>query len=312
MDEFGGPEVLRLVECEQPEPGQGEALIAVRRAGINFADTLTRTNSYLSAATLPLIPGTEVAGVRVADGRRVVALCGSGGYAEFTVAREALTFEVPDEITDEQAVALLIQGTTAWHLYRTAAHLAAGESVVVHSAAGGVGSLAVQLGVIFGAGRVIAAASTDAKRALALQLGAHAAIDAQPEGMTEAVLAANGGQHVDVVLDAVGGATFEASRAALGQFGRLVVYGIANREANELGTASLLRRSHAVIGFWLAHCAQRPAMLAAALDDLFAHTAFERLRPVIGATYPLAEAAQAQADLQERRSTGKLLLDPSS
>ena len=146
MSEFGGPEVLALVELPTPQPGPGEVLIKVNRAGLNFADTHTRTNSYVQRATLPLVPGGEVAGVRQDDGQRVVALTGTGGYAEYATAPADRVFAIPDAIDDDTALALVIQGTTAWHLYRTAARVAEGESVVVHSGAGGVGSLAVQLG----------------------------------------------------------------------------------------------------------------------------------------------------------------------
>src|SRR5271168_633388 len=141
MTEFGGPEVLELAELPTPQPGPDETLIKVTRAGLNFADTHTRTNSYVQKATLPLVPGGEVAGVREDTGERVVALTGgAGGYAEYALASEQHTFPVPDGLDDGTALAMVIQGTTAWHLYRTAAKLAEGESVVVHSAAGGVGS----------------------------------------------------------------------------------------------------------------------------------------------------------------------------
>src|ERR671930_903674 len=155
QQEFGGPEVLELVELPRPEPGDGEILIRVTRAGMNFADTHQRRNDYLAAQQLPLVPGAEVAGVREDTGERVVALCGTGGYAEYAVAPAALTFPIPEGVEDGTALALLLQGLTAWHLYRTSAKLAPGESVVVHSAAGGVGSLAVQLARALGAGRVI-------------------------------------------------------------------------------------------------------------------------------------------------------------
>src|SRR5438874_213731 len=145
-----------------------------------------------------VVPGGEVAGVREDTGERVVAMSGLGGYAEYATAPAALTFPIPDGVDDGTALALLIQGLTAWHLYRTSAKLAPGESVVVHAAAGGVGSLAVQLGAPMGAGRVIATASTEEKRALALELGAEVAIDADPDGMKERLEEANGGK-VDVV-----------------------------------------------------------------------------------------------------------------
>ena len=185
IEQFGGPEVLQLADVPIPEPGEGEVLIRVSRAGMNYADTHQRTNDYLARYELPLVPGGEVAGVREDTGERVVAMCGLGGYAEYATAPAALTFRIPDGVDDGAALALLIQGLTAWHLYRTSAKLAQDESVVVHAAAGGVGSLAVQLGKPMGAGRVIATASTEDKRALALELGADVAIDASPEGMKE-------------------------------------------------------------------------------------------------------------------------------
>jgi NADPH2:quinone reductase len=310
MREFGGPEVLELVELPAPVPGRGEVLIEVTRAGLNFADTHQRTNSYLAEAHLPLIPGTEVAGVRADTGERVIALCGSGGYAEQVAVPEALAFPIPEGVDDGTALALLVQGLTAWHLYKTCARLVPGESVLVHAAAGGVGSLAVQLGRALGAGRVIAAASTEQKRALALDLGADVAIDAGPKGMTERILEANGGRPVDAVFEMAGGAVFDASLEALAPFGRLVTYGIASREQNEVRTGALMRKSRAVVGFWFMHCLGRREMVDEPLADLFARTARGELRAVVGRTYPLAGAAQAQLDLAERRSTGKLLLDP--
>jgi NADPH2:quinone reductase len=309
---FGGPEVLEVVDLPVPQPGEGEVLVRVARAGLNFADTHQRTNTYLAKATLPLVPGAEVAGVREDTGERVVALVGTGGYAEYAVAPAAMTFPIPEGIDDGTALALLLQGVTAWHLYRTSARLRPGESVVVHAAAGGVGSLAVQLGHALGAGRVIATASTEAKRDLALELGADVAIAAEPEGMEERLVAANDGRRVDVVLEMAGGAVFDASLAALAPFGRLVAYGIASQQANEVSTGALMRTSRAVVGFWLMHCLRRPAMVEEALRDLLGRAGRGELRAVVGATYPLAEAARAQTDLQERRTTGKLLLDPTS
>jgi NADPH2:quinone reductase len=316
QQEFGGPEVLRLVELPIPEPAEGEVLIEVSRAGLNFADTHQRTNSYLAKAELPLVPGVEVAGVRAGSDERVIALCGNGGYAEYATAPADLTFPIPDGVDDGTALALLIQGLTAWHLYRTCARIAPDgsgrESVVVHSAAGGVGSLAVQLGRPLGAGRVIATASTEEKRALALELGADVAIDGAAEGLTERLLEANGGRPVDAVFELAGGAVFEASMEALAPFGRMVAYGIASREQNELRTGKLMRTSRAVVGFWFTHCLGRPEMVDAALADLFARAQRDELRVVVGETYPLAAAARAQTDLAQRRTTGKLLLDVSA
>ena len=311
MTEFGGPEVLKLAELPTPQAGPEETLIRVTRAGLNFADTHTRTNSYVQRATLPLVPGGEVAGIREDTGERVVALVGTGGYAEYATAPKDLVFPIPDGLDDGTALALIVQGTTAWHLYRTSGRVAEGESVVVHAAAGGVGSLAVQLGHPLGAGRVIATASSEEKRALALELGADVAVDPAAEGLTERLIEANEGRPVDVVFEMSGGEVFDASYAALAPFGRIVAYGIATNEANQVSTGSLLRHSRAVVGFYLFHCLRRPGMFTDALADLFARVARGELKAIVGQTYPLEQAAQAQIDLRERRTTGKLLLDPS-
>jgi NADPH2:quinone reductase len=312
MTEFGGPEVLELAELPTPRAAPDEVLIKVVRAGLNFADTHTRTNSYVQKATLPLVPGGEVAGVREDTGERVVALTGSGGYAEYAVAPADRVFAIPDGVDDGTALALIIQGTTAWHLYRTAARVQDGESVVVHSAAGGVGSIAVQLGRRMGAGRLIATATGEQRRALALELGADVAVDPAPEGLTERLIEANDGRQTDVVFDMAGGAVFDASYRTLAPFGRIVVCGIATGEPNEVRTGSLLRHSRSVVGFYLFHCLDRQGMFAQALAELFALAAHDELKAIVGHTYPLEQAAQAQMDLRARRSTGKLLLDPST
>jgi len=310
--EFGGPEVLKLVDIPRPEPADGELLIRVTRAGLNYADTHNRENTYLAPASLPQVPGGEVAGVREDTGERVVALCGSGGYAEYATANERLAFAIPDGVDDGTALALIVQGLTAWHLFRTSARLAEGESVVVQAAAGGVGTLAVQLAKPLGAARVIGVASTQEKRALALELGADVAIPADPDGMGERIVEANGGRKVDVVLEMSGGEVFEQSLSALAPFGRLAVFGAASGTTNKVETGRLMAGSRAVIGFWLIHCVTRPGMLAEPLAELFERVGRGELRAIVGKTYPLGEITRAHADMQARRTSGKLLLDPSA
>src|SRR3954454_221663 len=311
IDQWGGPEVLQLVD-DQPEPeaGPGQQRIHVTAAGVNFADTHARENAYIAKYELPLVPGTEVAGT-LEDGTRVVAMPHHGGYAEVAVADNQSIFPLPAGIDDHEALALLIQGLTAWHLYRTAAQIRDGETVVVHSAAGGTGSLAVQLAKPMGAGRVIASASSEDKRQLVAGLGADAVIDSAPEDMTERLIEANEGRPVDVVFDMAGGPVFEQSAEALGPFGRIVVYGIASREQNGLRTGRLMRKSRGVIGFWLMHCLERPeTMMREPLRDLFERAASGELQPQLGNVYPLTDVRQAHEDLVARRTTGKLILDP--
>jgi NADPH2:quinone reductase len=310
ISEFGGPDVLELVELERPVAGDGEVLIRVERAGINYADTHSRTNSYLIPATLPYVPGGEVAGVREDTGERVLALTGAGGYAEQAVAREALCWPIPDGVDAGTALALLVQGVTAWHLINTCGRLEEGETVVVHAAAGSVGSLAVQLARRADA-HVIATASSASKRALALELGAHAAVAPDPDGLAARLIEANGGSRVDVVLEMVGGEVFRQSLGALGPFGRLVIYGQASHEPSELEAARLQNRSRSIIGFWLMDCIGA-GMVAEPLARLFELVQAGELRPVVGETYPLDDAARAHRELEARRTTGKQLLDPTA
>jgi NADPH2:quinone reductase len=314
--EFGGPEVLQLVDVPVPEPAHGQVLIEVARAGINFADTHQREDGYVQKQHLPLIPGGEVAGVRTDTGERVVALTGRGGYAEYAVAPADRTFPIPDRLDDGAALALLIQGLTAWHLYRTCARIThgGGESVLVVSGAGGVGSLAVQLGKAMGADRVIATASSEDKRELCLRLGADAAIDgdaSDADALRDRILGANHGREVDVVLELAGGQLFDVALRAMADMGRMVVYGISSREQNEVRTGRLLKRSQSVIGFWLFHYLEREEHLREPLAELFALAADGTVEAVVGETYALSDARRGQEDLVARRTRGKLLLDPS-
>jgi NADPH2:quinone reductase len=313
---FGGPEVLNVVDVPEPTPGPGQQLYDVSTAGVNFADTHQIENSYLAQQTLPLIPGAEFVGTPVGGGQRVVGLLDGGGYAEKVVAHDFLTWAVPDAVSDEQALSVVLQGATAWHLLRTSAHLAEGESVVVIAGAGGVGSLAIQLAKRWGAGRVIATASSPDKRTLCEELGADATVDPalaedDPKNFTAALREANGGNKVDIVLEMTGGNVFDGSLSALAPFGRLAAYGMAGRvPPKPVQAPSLMGTSRGVIGFWLAHCMARPEMMDAAMNELLPLVAEGALKPVTGGRYPLSAVREAHQDLLARRSTGKLVLDP--
>jgi NADPH:quinone reductase len=310
IEEFGGLEAIQLVELPDPQPRDGEVMVEVARAGINFADTHVTRNDYLANQELPLIPGGEVAG-RTPDGRRVAALLPSGGYAEKVAVNEGFLVPIPDEVSDEAAAALLLQGLTARSLVRTSARVAGGESIVIHAAAGGTGSLAVQLARRNGAGRVIALASSEEKRGLARRLGADVAIDSRSDNLEAAILEANGGEPVDVVLEMSGGEAFEASLRALAPFGRLVTYGLASRQPVKVSNVELMRTSRAVVGFWLVHLFRRPGEVREGITELLGAVAKGELEVVIGGVYPLSDARRALEDIAARRTHGKLLLDPA-
>ena len=311
VERFGGPEVLELVDdAAEPVVGDGMALLDVARAGINFADTHQAEDTYLAPTTLPFVPGVEAAGT--VDGRRVVALLPGGGYAERVAAPLATTFDLPDGVDDGAACALVLQGTTAWHILRTSARIQPGETVVVMAAAGGVGTLAVQLARSFGAGRVVAVASTADKRALATELGADATVDSGEADLTAAIREACGGRS-DVVLEMTGGPTTEACLATLAPFGRLVIYGMASRKPTppvDLGRLTV--RSQGVIGFWLVHAMRDPErLLRGPMAEMLDLVVRGELRPVVGETYGLSDVRRAHEDLRARRTVGKLLLDPT-
>ena len=311
LTRFGGPETLTVAELPDPTPGDGEQVLDVLAAGINYADTHQTEDSYLAKQTLPFIPGGEVV-VRGPDGARRLGLTAGGGYAQRIAIDPRRTFPVPDGVSDGAALTTLVQGATAWHLLKTSAHLQRGESVVVHAAAGGVGTIAVQLAKRWGAGRVIATASTEEKRQLALDLGADVAVDSTTENLREALREANGGAGVDIVLEMTGGPVFDQSLAALAPLGRLAVFGMAGRQPpTPVEPASLMGHSTAVIGLWLVHLVRRPELFAAAVTDLLDLLARDELRAVVGGTYSLDRAGDAHRALLDRSSVGKLVLDPS-
>jgi len=306
---FGGPEVLEVIEVPDPVAGPGQVLVDVEAAGINFADVRQITGSYNKPDRLPFIPGNEVLG-RTPDGRRVMAFT-AAGFASRAVLPANDLVTVPEDMPPGEALALLVQGLTAWHLLRTAARMGQGESVVVNSAAGGVGSLAVQLARVFGAGRVIAAASSQGKRELVTQLGADEAVDGAVRGYVERVLAANGGRPVDIVLDAVGGAVFDAALGMLAAFGRVVTYGSSSgQSASPVDPGMLTTLNVGVAGFWLKPLIAESGVAGHAMRELLELVESERIRPLVGGVYPLAEAGRALADLAERRTVGKLVLLP--
>lgn len=308
--EFGGSEALSYVDVPDPVPGDGQVLVEVARCGVNFADTHVTRNDYLAKQELPLIPGGEVAG-RTPDGRRVAAMLMNGGYAQRVAVHEAMLVPVPDEVSDDHAAALLLQGLTAHALIHRSARLAPGETLVVEAAAGGTGGLAVQLAKRHGA-RVIGLASSPEKRELVTRLGADATVDSRAADMREAILRANGGEPVDAVLQMSGGAAFEGQLRALAPFGRMVTFGIASREENTVRTGHLMRNSRAVVGFWLVHLMRDPGAVADAIGELFGAVAAGELEVVIGGVHPLSEARRVHELLASRETQGKLLLDPSA
>ena len=305
---FGGPEVMEYVDLADPVPNEAQELISVTSIGVNYADTHQIENSYRVPQTLPLFPGLEVVGVST-SGKRVLAPV-SGGYAQKALADRTQCVEIPDAVSDEQALAMLVQGTTAWHILKTVGHIKPGESVVVHAAAGGVGTVSIQLAKMWG-GKVIAVTSAGEKAELAKKLGADTWVDANSEDLGAAILAANNGKRVNIVLEMVGGKTFDASLAVLAPFGRLVTFGSASRvAATPVAPTALLAGTKTVAGFWLGNCFGNSTLVNDVIIELFKLIEVGKLHPVVGPIFPLSQATQALHQVLARKTTGKVTLNP--
>lgn len=319
FEEFGGPEVLKWSDAEKPQPRGSEVLIEVKSSGVNYADTARREGQYVVPTALPYVPGSEVAGVIVetgndvrnfSKGQRVVALIESGGYSQYVAVDERVLTPVPDNVDFDQAVALPLQGLSAYHILKTMGRLAPGETVLIHAAAGGVGAIAVQLAKIFGASKIIATASTDEKLAHAKKMGATHVVNYSEDGWVEKVKEITEGKGVDVALEMVGGDVFNQTVKCLAPFGRLVIFGAASGQQATFNPGQLMRKNQSVIGFFLPQIMRNPELFQQSFKELLGYMASGQLTLTIGGSYPLEEAAQAHQMLQGRKTIGKLVLKP--
>ncbi len=321
---LGSPDVLQLEEVPDPVAGPGEILVRVRAIGVNYADTHFRKGEYFVRPVFPQIPGMEAAGevvalgpgaTGVAIGDRVMVV-GANAYAERMVARPSQCFPIPDGLDFVRAAALPIQGLTAHHVLGLSGRLVRGERVLVHAAAGGVGTLAVQLARRMGASIVIATASTDDKRMLARELGADHALDARAPDFVQRVKALTPdrgeGEGVDLILEMLGGTEqYKRNLAALAPLGRMVVYGAASGDLRgTIEPVGLMGKNHAVVGYYLTPLLRRRDLCAPALDDLARRVARGEVRVIIGQEAPLAEAPEVHRSIEARSTSGKVVLVP--
>lgn len=316
---YGGPEVLELAQVPTPEPGPGQVRIKVTATSVNFADIQGRKAPYHTSAPPPFIPGLEATGTidklgegvtGLEVGQRVAAHADGGSYAEYAIARAIGVFPVPESISNVHAAVFPSVGTTAYNLITLAARMQPGETVLIHAAAGGVGSTAVQLARILGAGRIIGTVGSAEKAALITKLGADAAINYREENVAEGVLALTDGAGADVILDAVGKDTFEASLASLALYGRLVIYGQSSGAPPAFEFGPLFAQNKAVIGYSTGgHRRTRPEVLRPAGLAVMKLLAAGRWEPVIDRTLPLARAGDAQQLVESRATVGKVILE---
>jgi len=315
---FGGPEVLRYEDVPDPAVGPGDVLVKVAAAGVNFSDLMRRAGTYNPNLPLPHHEGVEAAGTveRVGaevqgpkPGDRVLTMLGQRCQAEYVVAPASLVYPMPPGYSFEAAAALPLAALTAYHLLKTGASVRPGESVLIHAAASGVGTLAVQLAKVFGA-RVFATASSDEKLEAVRALGADETINYARENFVTAVLARTENQGVDVVLECVGGEMLAQSAKALVPGGRLLIYGRASGEPGSLSGDVILNRNLSVLGLHLGRRPWRPDMHGEAFLEIIQLVAAGRLTPVVDRAFPMAHVAEAHAYLAGRRAIGKVLLVP--
>jgi NADPH2:quinone reductase len=317
IHETGGPEVMHLEEIETPTPKAGEILIKVAAAGINYADLAQRAGAYLTATRTPLTLGGEVAGTVAATGpgvttpvvgTRVASISQHGGYAEYAIAQANMVIPIPPGLDFTHAAAFPIQSITAYQLLHESARIQPGESVLVHAAAGGVGTLAIQLAKLMGAGTVIGTASNAEKLDLIRRLGAGVAINYTEQNWVEQVKNATGGKGVDIILEMVGGQIAEQSLQCLAPFGRMVVFGAASGQITQFSGIQLMYKNQAIIGYWLLSQTSRPERIAQAIMELMQYLSNGKLEIIVGQTFPLEQAAEAHRAIAERKTTGKVVL----
>jgi NADPH2:quinone reductase len=317
FDKLGGPEVLRLAEVPKPEVRPGMVLVKIHAAGINFADTLFRQGQYVTPPKLPDIPGFEAAGVIESAGPGVddlrpgmrVAVIGDRMYAEYALAQAAQTIPLPDSVTFEEGAAFPIQVLTAWHMLFTSHNTTRGQSVLVHSAAGGVGIVAVQIAKAAGA-RVIGTVSSDAKVAIAKQHGADEVINYAKQDFAAEAMRITDGSGVDLILDAVGGPTLEQGLKCLAPFGYLILYGRAGGVPEPLNLFKLFDNSVKVSAFTLRTVSVLPDLMRRGIEESFKLMREGKLKLVIGKSFALNDAAEAHRFMESRQSVGKLVLVP--
>ena len=316
----GGPEVLVYEDVPDPAPADGEVLIRVEAVGLNFADVMRRRgDDYPDPSPPPFTLGAEVAGTVAALGEGVTSLNvgdavfatpGVGGYAQYIRVPAPMVIPLPSGVSAEQAAALVAHGLTAAVALRNCARLVEGESVLVEAAAGGVGSFAVQLAKLYGAGKVVAAASTPEKRAIAEGLGADASVDYTAPGWAEQVRELTDGRGVDVVLETAGGETVGQALDAMAPFGRMVFIGQSSGETALIDPWRLTVPNHTVTGLYINAYAAVPDVALSTLGELIGYVAAGKLSVQVGTVLPLSQAAEAHRLLEGRLTTGKVVLQP--
>lgn len=324
---FGGPEVLEYVDVPEPEPGPGDVLIETSAIGVNYPDIRERLGVYnraearVGGVTLPHVGGLQAVGRVLRSGpgvppglkgRKVMALMTAGAYAQQVVARADMVVALDEEADDIDMASLPCQGVTAFLALRACAKLNTGESVLVQGAAGGVGSLAIQIAKALGAGTVIGTASSETRRAFVRGIGADHAIAYDSPGWPKAVLDKTDGRGVDVILETIGGTVFDQNFECLAILGRCVVVGSTRGPGHPFAPRRLMEKAQSLTGIYMPTFFQRPELLGQGLRFLADGVVTGAIKANVGAVLPLSQAAEGHRLLEQRKITGVVVLDPNA
>lgn len=316
----GGPEVLTFEQVPTPEPKESEVLICIEAAGVNFDDVMRRRGNYYPRQTEGTHTlGSEVVGTIAALGARVTGLKlgtlvlaapSTGGYAQYVCVPAEMVIPLPPGIDAIHAAALMVQGLTAAFSIRQVARMQPGETILIEGAAGGVGSFAVQLAKLYGAGKVIAAASTEEKRKFAENLGADASVDYTKEGWVQQVRELTDGKGVDVVIEMIGGEITGQALTAMAPLGRMVYLGQSSGKTPLINPWKLTSLGISVAGFSVSGYLALPEVIKAALTEIMGFVLSGKLSLEVGTVLPLSRAAKAHRLMEGRHSIGKMVLQP--
>lgn len=320
IEQFGGLEQLQYKELPVPQPKENQVLIKVAAAGVNYADIMTRKGQYHSAGHPPLTPGLDVAGTVVEvgaavahlrPGQRVIAFPDAGSYAQYTVAQENLTFPIPDEIDFETAAAFPTVGFTVYQLFKEVTRFQPGETILIHAAAGGIGTTALQVAQKLGARTIIGSVGHDSKKQLVRELGAHHVVNSRSPQYVQEVLQLTEGQGVDVILNSIAGTVLESDIGCLARFGRLAIFGHASGEAGSVRSTDLHSSCRSILGYSMGtNKKYRPETYPKPMAELIQWVKEGVIQPVVSQKLPLTEAAQAHELIENRMNQGKIILLP--
>lgn len=308
---FGGPEVLEVRDVPEPTPTPGQTLVRVQRGGLNFVDLMTTQGGYPGSPKPPLVAGREFAGVEETSGRRVMGYTQWSAFAEKTAAKPELVWSVPDQWTSEQAAAFPVNYFTAYFAYWKAGLLGVagiGAKVLIHAAAGGVGTAAVEIGSLLGA-EMFGTSSSDEKLERVKKLGLQHGINYIEHDYAEKIGELTGGEGVDAVFEMLGGGHVAKSVGCLKFLGRVISYGAATGERTGIDPRMLYEKQTSVHGLWLSPLSLHAEIMEPAWQQLSQWIQSGRLHPVVGHTLPLAKAPEAYGLLKDRQNFGKVVLE---